>query len=141
MEDTDLASLREHKKAHAVKRIISQYGNNALGYPLTQAFFQQAGYSSEGLDVSYDLCIALFFALYEFKNGKYVKKEFGESKPYSVLYRWKLPENRISLQDNYYSKAHFIPTYDIFRNFSVCDSVEESRASLKRYLKAIHWRK
>lgn len=139
LENTDCDVLKADKKAHIVKRIMSQHVNNALGYPLAQAFFQQAGYSSEGLDVSYDLNIALFFALYEYKNNKYIEKNFGKSQCPSVLYRWKLPENNISLHDNYYSKAHFIPTYDIFHSFSTCDSVEESKASLEEYLRAIRW--
>lgn len=44
----------QRKRSHAIRRIMSVYLNSALGYPLTQALKQQAGYSSEGLDVSYD---------------------------------------------------------------------------------------
>ena len=127
------------KRSHAVRRIMSVYMNNALGYPLTQALFQQAGYSSEGLDVSYDLRIALFFALYEFdvKKVKYKRKKAG-SHP-SVLYLRKEPEDSFSLQDNYYKRAHLIPSLEIIKNFGICKTREESIASLERYLNAIRW--
>lgn len=125
------------KKSHAVRRMMSVYMNNALGYPLTQALFQQAGYSSEGLDVSYDLHIALFFALYRFKNGRYYRKTAGD-KP-SVLYRWKLPEKGLTLQDDYYSKTYFIPSLEILKSFAACKDRAESSASLERYLKEIGW--
>lgn len=125
------------KKSHAIRRMMSVYMNSALGYPLTQALFQQAGYSSEGLDVSYDLHIALFFALYRYKNGRYYRKQAGD-KP-SVIYRWKIPKDAFSLQDNYYAKAHFIPSLEILRSFGTCKNNEESSASLDRYLQAIGW--
>ncbi len=142
LERTDNEYLfgdEEKKRSHAVRRIMSVYMNNALGYPLTQALFQQAGYSSEGLDVSYDLRIALFFALYEFdvQKGKYERKRAGK-RP-SVIYRWKKPEDSFSLQDNYYKKAHLIPSLEIIKSFGVCKSREESIASLERYLNAIRW--
>lgn len=125
------------KKKHAVMRMMSVYMNNVLGYPLTQALLQQAGYASEGLDVSYDLRIALFFALYKLKDGRYYRKEAG-GEP-SVIYRWKLPKTSFSLQDNYYSKANFIPSFEILSSFGVCKDAAESRASLNRYLQAIGW--
>lgn len=125
------------KKSHAVRRMMSVYMNNALGYPLTQALLQQAGYSSEGLDVSYDLHIALFFALYQFKEGRYYRKKAGDQP--SVIYRWKLPEKTFSLQDNYYSKAHFIPSLEILGSFGLCKDNAESSVSLNQYLKAIGW--
>lgn len=139
LEDLNFDQLKAGKKeAQAVKRIMSMYVNNALGYPLTQAFFQQAGYSSEGLDVSYDVKIALFFALYEYKAGSYFRKT---SKEPSVLYRWKCPNEKMTIYDNYYSKAHFISTIDILNGFQVCDTVEESIDSLERYLEEIRWGK
>ncbi len=142
LERTDNEYLfgdEKRTKSHAARRIMSVYMNNALGYPLTQALFQQAGYSSEGLDVTYDLHIALFFALYEFdaEKGKYKRKKAGKRQ--SVVYRWKKPESSFSLQDDYYKKAHFIPSLEIIQNFGVCRSREESIASLERYLNAIHW--
>lgn len=142
LERTDNEYLfgdEKRKQSHAVRRIMSVYMNNALGYPLAQALFQQAGYSSEGLDVSYDLHIALFFALHEFdaEKGKYKRKKAGKQP--SVIYRWKQPENSFSLQDDYYKKAHFIPSLEIINNFGVCKTKEESVASLERYLDAIHW--
>lgn len=142
LERTDNEFLfgdERRKKSHAVRRIMSVYMNNALGYPLTQTLFQQAGYSSEGLDVTYDLHIALFFALYEFnaEKGKYERKKAGNRQ--SVIYRWKRPENSFSLQDDYYKRAHFIPSLEIIRNFGVCRSREESLVSLERYLNAIRW--
>lgn len=132
-----LYSDEKKERSHKVRRIMSTYMNNALGYPLTQALLQQAGYSSEGLDVSYDLHIALFFALYRFENGRYYRKKAGD-KP-SVIYRWKLPEKGFTLQDDYYCKAHFIPSLEILRSFETCKSKEESSASLNRYLKEIGW--
>lgn len=142
LERTDNEYLfgdEKRKKSHAARRIMSVYMNNALGYPLTQALFQQAGYSSEGLDVTYDLHMALFFALYEFnaEKGKYERKKAGNRQ--SVVYRWKQPEDSFSLQDDYYKRAHFIPSLEIIKNFEVCQSREESVASLERYLNAIHW--
>lgn len=138
LETNDFERLGKKRTEHAIKRIMSMHVNNALGYPLTQALFQQAGYSSEGLDVSYDIHIALFFALYEYKYGSYVRKE---SKEPSIIYRWKLPAEKVTLESNYYSKAHFIPTLDILNSFDVCESIEESVSSLNRYLDEIGWGK
>lgn len=125
----------QRKRSHAIRRIMSVYLNSALGYPLTQALKQQAGYSSEGLDVSYDY--STFFALHEFKNGEYTRKEAGNVP--SVVYRWKVLAESFSLQDNYYCKAHFIPSLDIIKSFGVCNNREESINSLDRYLEEIQW--
>lgn len=138
MEEIDFEHLGQRRTARAIKRIMSMHVNNALGYPLTQALFQQAGYSSKGLDVSYDIHIALFFALYEYNNGSYFRKK---SKEPSIIYRWKLPKEKIGLECNYYSKAHFLPTLDILNNFGVCESIEESISSLEQHLNEIGWGK
>ena len=89
--------------------------------------------------MSYDLRIALFFALYEFdvQKGKYKRKKAGRHP--SVIYRWKEPEDSFSLQDNYYKRAHLIPSLEIIKNFGICRTREESIASLERYLNAIRW--
>lgn len=138
LEHGNLKQTDKKWKSHAVKRIMSMYLNNALGYPLSQALLQQAGYSSEGLDVTYNIKIALFFALnyYNETDGKYYRKE---SKEPSVIYRWKVPGEAFTLHDNYYCKAHFIPTLNIFQQFNMCESKRESVESLERYLAEIHW--
>lgn len=138
LEHDNLTRSDKKWKSHAVKRIMSMYLNDALGYPLTQALLQQAGYASEGLDVTYNIKIALFFALYKYSedDGKYYRK--GSEEP-SIIYRWKVPKETFTLHDNYYCKAHFIPTFDLFQQFNVCDSKSECIASMDRYLKEIGW--
>src|SRR5258708_6202948 len=44
------------------KRLLGDTVRNALGFVLKEVFCQQAGLNSEGLDVTTDLDVALFFA-------------------------------------------------------------------------------
>ncbi|MFC2152190.1 hypothetical protein ACFLSE_06640 [Bacteroidota bacterium] len=135
-------SLRSNvSKAYKIKRLMSRYINNALGYTFTQSMFQQAGYTSEGLDITTDLNIALFFATYDYNNetGTYY---VNEEKEYSVLYRWKNLKSstpKDELQKDYYNCSNLISTYDIYKSFDVCDTNEEFYNSLKEYAKSINW--
>nr|WP_243237422.1 FRG domain-containing protein [Heliobacterium chlorum] len=125
--------------SYKIKRIMSMYITNALGYTFTQAMFQQAGYTSEGLDVTSDLLIALFFSTYEYKNGGFKPYEGNKE---SVIYRWKYlkkPDPKESLQKNYYECGNLIPTYEIYKSFNTCNTVSEFYESLREYANVINW--
>src|SRR4051812_30652810 len=57
-----------------VKLFVIRHLRNALGYPLGEACFQQAGWRSEGLDVTSDVKVAMFFALHEWTGSGYRRK-------------------------------------------------------------------
>ena len=136
--------LKAPKLNFKIRRLLSMEINNALGYPLTQAMFQQAGYNSEGLDITSDYLIALFFSTYEYIQGKscFEMKDNKKGKPYSVIYRWRHLEAvdpLKALNSNFIDCKNFIPTYDIFKWFGTCDTVSEFITSLKQYAEAISW--
>ena len=144
-EDQQRATLTMEQK---LKRFLSVFTNTALGYPLSQAMLQQAGYSSEGLDVSYDYRLALFFSLFELCGASegdrvaghyYLKKN---TRTDSVIYRWKRPPVTASfdlLQKNYYTCPWLIPSYELLDLFGTCSTLEESVQSIRDYLAAIGW--
>lgn len=127
-------------KAHACMRLLSAYLNNALGYPLTQALCQQAGYNSEGIDVTDSIDIAFFFAAHIYQNGQYLPKQ--ASKAQSVIYRWKKPKvqgDLSLLHNNYYTCPGLIPTKEILSSFKQCNTEEEFSKSFQDYKEAIGW--
>lgn len=125
-----------------LKHFIILQIRNALGYPLTQAFCQQAGMSSEGLDVTSDLKVAFFFAMFDF-NGKEYKLKTEVDKP-GVIYRWRFEKVAWSREDlnryDFYTCPRLIPVHDIFQSFAVCETQEECRRSIETYRSAIDWR-
>lgn len=126
-------------KAYKIKRLMSMYITRALGYTFTQAMFQQAGYGSEGIDITSDIAIALFFSTYDYKDGKFY---IDPTRKHSVIYRWRTLANikpSDSLQKNFYYCPNLIPTYDIFKSFKTCDSKSEFYQSLRDYSEAINW--
>ncbi len=131
----------EKTTGQKIKRELSRYINNAFGYVFTQALFQQAGYTSEGLDITSDIIIALFFSTYDYdtKNGKFY---VDDKREYSVLYRWKNLKQYSAkdiLQKDYYSCPALIPTFDILQSFETCETIDEFNDSLHNYAKAINW--
>ena len=70
------------------KLFIRSHTRNALGYPLSEAFFQQMGFRSEGLDVTDNVNIAFFFALYEYRPNSYRPRQTTEDP--CIIYRWYL---------------------------------------------------
>lgn len=113
---------------------------NALGYPLGEAFFQQSGMRSEGLDVTEDPRIAFFFALHDWNEGEYQPK--GDDAP-SVIYRWYFEPrawNLDSLNDyDFYSTPPVVPVKQLLLQFEECESISECLESLRKYQAAIKW--
>src|SRR5262249_14589142 len=112
---------------------------NALGYPLSEAMFQQAGWSSEGIDVSHDSKVAMAFALSKWEGGR--GRLWARPDP-AVLYRFRVDRPRWGFDDlrsyNYYSCPSFVPTREICRLFRT-GSDNDFRASLFEYQRAIIW--
>ena len=119
-------------------RIAAATVNNVFGYPLTQALLQQAGYKSEGVDVTTDLGIALFFATHTCKNGKYyLKTDYDRVK--SVLFAWEKPkaDPEEIMYQNFYTCPQYIPSLEIMKSFDSCAGMEEFVSSLKEFFAAV----
>jgi len=130
-------ALNEYKALLYVKAHV----RNALGYPLAEALFQQAGVTSEGLDVTTSPQIALFFACFDWGGNGYVKKH---SKEPSVIYKWDLSESKVRTIDDlhsmdFYSTPQLIPTISLLKSIVPCETVEECFHSVDSYAEAINW--
>ena len=124
-----------------LKQFIMAHTRNALGYPLSEAFFQQTGMRSEGLDVTSDVRIAFFFAIYEWGPKGYQLRQ--NSKDPCVIYRW-LCDNTISTLDtlnqyDFYSCPQLIPVRELLTQFERCGTVGEFKQSIEEYQNAINW--
>ncbi|NUO64841.1 MAG: hypothetical protein HOQ26_08995 [Gemmatimonadaceae bacterium] len=112
---------------------------NALGYALAEAMFQQAGWSSEGIDVSYDPLVAMSFALttWDARGGHLRPRENP-----AVIYRWTVDDRSWTLDDlrahNFYSCPSFVPTRSICRLLQR-GTASSFRESVARYKDAIGW--
>jgi hypothetical protein len=73
-------ALRYARRLH-----VGDYMLQALGYPLSQIFSQQAGLHSEGLDVTKDLDVAIFFATHSWDGQRY---RHVEQDGIGIIYRW-----------------------------------------------------
>lgn len=123
-----------------LKRCIMGYVRNGLGYCLSESMFQQAGWESEGLDVTSDINIAMFFATHSYYKGKY-NKELSDN--LRVIYRWEFPKedwnfNRLN-ESNYYNSPRLFPSAQILDLFDECDSISEFQQSIHEYRNAIGW--
>lgn len=131
----------EFVKRQQAKIFIKNHIRNALGFPLSEAFFQQVGLRSTGLDVTDNLDVALFFALYEWNGNTYVPK--NNSDEYSVIYRWKIETPPWTLDTlnkfDFFSCPRLIPVKKVFKLFNRCSNMEESEASITRYKHKINW--
>lgn len=134
----------ENIKLRELKRLLMFYVRNALGYCLSEALFQQAGWSSEGLDVTSNIDIAIFFAthIYKYKEAKYEKDQNLDRQ--RILYRWKFNNETWDFtklnKSNYYNCPAIFPSKDILALFDVCESIEEFERSIEAYRDAIEWR-
>lgn len=128
--------LSKREKIRAAMCVI----RNALGYCISEAMFQQAGWSSEGLDVTSDINIALFFATHIYRDQKYYS---DNSDNVHVLYRWKIPHERWSFahinSTNFHNSPRLFPTKDVINLFGECDSYDEFKQSIEEYREAIGW--
>lgn len=138
--ETEELYKKRLQKEH-LKQFIICHTRNALGYALAEAFFQQAGIQSEGLDITEDLKIAFFFAIFEFRSGEYRLKS-DHSIP-SIIYRWTIDLTPWSLNTlnryDFYSCPRIIPVHHILRLFDSCDTTREFEESLEEYREAIGW--
>ncbi len=130
----------ENIKLRELKRLLMGYARNALGYCLSEAMFQQAGWESEGLDITDNIEIALFFAMHYYNRGIY-EKDVNPNK--KVIYRWKLKRedwdfNKLN-KYNYYNCPALFPSKEILYNFENCDSEQEFYKSIAEYREAIDW--
>lgn len=130
----------EDAKRRETKRLVMAYARNALGYCLSEAMFQQAGWDSEGLDVSTDLNVALFFATHRYMDKKYHNANTSDV---HVMYRWRIPNEEWSLERlnkvDYNNCPALFPSQKILDLFEECDTIEEFEESINSYKKAIHW--
>lgn len=137
----DRAKSEEFMRQRELKKLMMSYVRNALGFCLSEALFQQAGWSSQGLDVSSDYKIALFFATHNFIDGKYYIDNNREN--IHILYKWDIPMQEWSLEclnhHDYYSLPVVFPTNDIMELFEDCETIEEHLQSIAQYRKEIGW--
>ena len=124
------------------KRIHMGYARNALGYCLSEAFFQQAGWESEGLDVSGNPEVAFFFATHDFVR-EIKKYQRTSQKRKHVIYRWKFKDEDWSFerlnQTNFYNRPTLFPTKKVFSLFDAANGHEDFMASLETYRRKIGW--
>ena len=150
------ASFVETLVPDEVKAILSEttlkdysnrlYINDVLikhfGYPLAQSLSQQAGLWSEGLDVTTDLSVAVFFAThqYDFNSDSYILANKGEG----VIYRWPIKregeQTLHSLKNtDFYSCPIFLNSKSILDSFQQCNDVQESTMFLYYYMMVKFW--
>lgn len=112
---------------------------NALGYAVTECLRQQAGWMSEGLDVTHDPHVAIWFALSEWIEGHRTVRT--RSNP-GVVYRFEVDTRPLAHDDlrshDFYNCPSFIPAQQIFRLFASGPRAESLRA-LAEYRDAIRW--
>jgi hypothetical protein len=135
----DQRTYEEILQREQVRKICMDHVRNALGYPLAEAMFQQAGWSSEGVDVTVDARVALRFALTIW--GEDGGKLLPRAEP-AVIYRWKVEPRQWTFNDlrayDYYSCPTYVPTREICRLFRMGSS-QEFYDSLNNYRQAIGW--
>jgi hypothetical protein len=123
------------------KWFIMDHVRNALGYALSETFFQHAGLRSQVLDVTTDIDVAFFFATHGYRNGRYYRLP-DDGSPRQI-YRWRFPRRTWSLhslnQYDYNTSPPVIPVAEILRLFKPCDTAAEFERSLEDYRKAIGW--
>jgi hypothetical protein len=119
---------------------LAEYLLVGLGYPLAQVFAQQAGLHSEGLDVTKDINVAIFFAKNKFAHNKYT---LATNEEVGIIYRWKIESDSLLLSNlnefNFYSCHNFIDSLELFKQFEKCESLEDCKASINEYRMAIGW--
>ncbi|HSE20763.1 MAG TPA: hypothetical protein VLB68_03870 [Pyrinomonadaceae bacterium] len=137
-------SEEEYKKfvtEENFKLFIRSHTRNALGYPLSEAFFQQMGFRSEGLDVTDNVNIAFFFALYEYRQNSYQPRQTTEEP--CIIYRWYFEPAEWTFdtvnQYDFNTCPPLIPVSKLMGLFDLCDTVEEYEESIDGYRKAINW--
>lgn len=127
-------------KLRELERVMMGYARNGLGYCLAEAMFQQAGWESQGLDVTSNINIALFFATHFYHHEGYQK---DQSSNIRVIYRWKIPKEDWSLDrlnnHNFYNCPALFPSKDILNLFQECDDDYEFKDSIRNYREAINW--
>lgn len=134
------AEYNSYVKDFILREYIKKQMRNVLGYPASEAFFQQTGLQSEGLDVTRNLAVAFFFASHELRENLYFPKT--GTMP-SVIYRWKISQKPWRLPDlnayDYETCPILIPTKQIFELFELCENKEEFLDSLDEYREKINW--
>ncbi|UCC40775.1 MAG: FRG domain-containing protein [Candidatus Aminicenantes bacterium] len=111
----------------------------ALGYPMSNIFAQQAGMGSEGLDVTADIEVAAFFAIHAYQNGAYCPVKTGTG----IIYRFEVTETAFTLDAikrmDFYSCPGYLPSYKIISLFKMCKDLKHSFESIKAYREQIGW--
>ena len=120
---------------------LKNYLYMVYGYALASALSQQAGYSSEGLDITSSIPVAAFFSSYKYgKDNTFAFVTDDDS--LGVIYRWKkLPQVQPIdvLNADFCTTPCVIPTYDILEMMSENDNTCNLKESLLCYLRAINW--
>ncbi len=122
---------QENKMQHTE---VLAYLRHLFGYPLSNLLAQQCGIQSEGLDVTSDPDIAAFFAIYDFES-----KSFSDHKDEpGIIYRFKVPLEKLSLQDikklDFYTCPTYLSALDILKLFGYCNSWDEALESFLNYV-------
>ena len=140
-EDETASKIHQYKLRNK-KRVHMGYARNALGYCLSEALFQQAGWESEGLDVTSNPDVAFYFATHDFiqKDKKYQRTT---SNGKHVIYRWKFKDEDWDFErlnrTNFYNRPTLFPTKKIFSLFDAASNQEDFLRSLETYRRNIGW--
>lgn len=130
----------ENIKLRELKRCMMGYVRNALGYCLSEAMFQQAGWESEGLDVTTNIPIALFFATHKYNKGNYDKDLSFNT---HVIYRWRIKTDYWDFhklnKSDYNNCPIIFPSKQILDLFKECETIEEFKESIQEYRNVINW--
>ena len=135
----DFSFYQERFKLEQIKHTCMAHIRNALGYALSEAMFQQAGWSSEGVDVSYEAATSMTFALTKWVHGTPIIEPRSEP---AVFYRFKVSDKQWTFEDlrkyNFFSCPTFVPTREICRLFRT-GTYKDFQKSLVQYQKMIKW--
>lgn len=135
------AKSKDFMRQRDLKKLMMGHIRNALGFCLAEAMFQQAGWSSQGLDVTSDYNVALFFATHKFCKGEYILDNDEDN--IHLLYIWDIPPQEWSLEclnhHDYYSLPIVFPTNKILDLFEECDTIDEHLFSIKQYREFLGW--
>ena len=105
-----------------------------LGYPLSQLFCQHCCLPTEGLDVTEDIDIAAFFAIYDYQAGDYVSEVEQPGVMIRINVGDKSPLSMQLLKEiDFYSCPFYVSGVEILDLLGRCQTLSEARESFGTY--------
>lgn len=123
-----------------MKRQVKRLLVTLFGFPLGMSILQQAGFESEGLDLTSNLDVALYFALHKYSDDGY-RKITREDNLKPVIYAWRPPANSVLLDMNSYSSYfnghRYFALEKIWQGISISRDHSEFQSSLISFVDAV----